>query len=392
MLAAGPSCRTAAPPPSLSPPYLLDPRIGLPGPFGESLGLGWGKLQAGDAAGALKLFSSSGETAAGRVGRIECELVSGRLAAAREECASALEAGLDTAPLLAACGEVEAQEGDWAEAFNLFEGAAMRLPENTDLVRLRDEAAPRAAESWLEKAAEARDAGETADARQAAERALAITPGRAEALRLAGELALAEEDYEAAFPRLFAAWKSSPEDLRVGEEAGETALRTERYETASRIFGALAGADARYRGRAKEADEEYLISNWPSEDRSAAHAARLTRAQAALLLWRLVPRVRYAPAAAPAPVASDIVARKDRRILSRCLQLGLLSVEEATHRARPDAALRRPEALRILRRVASLNGAGKPDPEALPAGRGGGVSGASFRTALRALAPEEEGQ
>lgn len=386
LLLTGVSCRTSAPSPSSLPPYLLDPRLGFPGPFHESVGRAWAQLRGRDAPGAMRLFEKAADDPAARIGLIQCQLMLGRFQPARDGCQAALDQGLDTAPLLAACGEAEARAGNWTEAFNLFEGAALRLPENGEILRLEEEAAPRAAGAWLEKGRTAREAGEMSEARISAERALAIDSQNGEAMRLAGEAALAEEDFEDAFVRLSTAWKQNPADAGLGEEVGDAALRTERYETASRVFGELALSDSRFRERAREAEEEFLISNWPVPDRAAAHAARLTRAQAALLAWRLVPRIREAPAAGPAPVASDIVARKDRRVLSRCLQLGLLAVEEATHRARPDAALRRSEALRLLKRVSALKTRGGDLPEnLLPGGKGAGVSGQELRRGLRAL-------
>lgn len=314
----------------------------------------------------------------------------GRLDEALAGCREALDEGLETAPLLAACGQAQAEADDWAQAYDFFEGAALRVPEDGGLSRLKAQAAPRAAAAWLEKAKAAEEAGDSAESRQAAERSLAIDGDDLEALRLAGEAALDDEDFDVAYRRLLQAWKKAPEDRQLGAEAGEAALRTEHYETASVIFRELAEGDPSYRDRAREAEEEFLISNWPAADRSIAHAARLTRAQAALLLWRLVPQVRWARSATPAPVASDIVARKDRRILSRCLQLGLLSVDAATHRARPDVAMRPEEAQRMIARAAVLAGAGKTRSERpLPTKKGGWVSGRELRRALRAAVPEE---
>ncbi len=389
MVALELSCRSAAPLPPL-PAYLRDPREGLSGSFPRDIAEGWRKLQARDAESALRHFEASPRGAASLVGRIECQLELGRPEAARELCTGALEQGLDTAPLLAACGEAEARLGDRTEAFNFFEGAALRAPGSAGLARLRDEAAPLAAGEWVEHGIAARQAGETADARSDAERALAIDPANEPALRLAGETALEEKDYQAAFRRFSAAWNGDPLDLALGEQAGEMALRTERYETASRIFATLSASDPRFRARKREADEEFVISNWPASDRAAAHASRLTRAQAALLVWRLVPQVRWAPARAAAPVASDIVAREDRKILSRCLQLGLISIDETTHRARPDAPLRRGEELHLLRRVAALRGSAARLPEEVRrGGRTGPVSGEELRRALRELEPAE---
>ena len=121
------------------------------------------------------------------------------------------------------------------------------------------------------------------------------------------------------------------------------------------------------------------------------------------LLWKLLPQIRSVPATARSPIASDILSRKDQRILSRALQLGLLSVDPATHRARPDAALPRIEAIRMLLRAGGLAGlkagdacAAKGEKSAevlsaaarcglLPAAGRTGVTGPEFRRAIAFL-------
>jgi hypothetical protein len=121
------------------------------------------------------------------------------------------------------------------------------------------------------------------------------------------------------------------------------------------------------------------------------------------LLWKLLPQIRSASPTDRAPVASDIVSRKDQRILARALQLGLISVDPATHRARPDGVLSRVDAVRMLLRAGSLAGSRAGDacvspgarvadvlPAAarcglLPASRRSGVSGAEFRRAISFL-------
>jgi hypothetical protein len=121
------------------------------------------------------------------------------------------------------------------------------------------------------------------------------------------------------------------------------------------------------------------------------------------LLWKLLPQIRSVPATARAPIASDILSRKDQRILSRALQLGLLSVDPSTHRARPDAALARIEAVRMLLRAGGLAGlkagdacAAKGEKSAdvlslavrcglLPSAGRTGITGPEFRRAISFL-------
>ena len=80
------------------------------------------------------------------------------------------------------------------------------------------------------------------------------------------------------------------------------------------------------------------MANWPPAEREAARAPRLTRAQAAELVWWMVPEVREARGSA-AVIASDAVSRRDSRPLTRAVALGLLEVDPETHRVSPDAHL-----------------------------------------------------
>lgn len=398
LLAAG--CRTALPPARL-PSYLLDPRIGLPGPFPEGVADGWAKMETRRFAEALRSFGSAKGSAAA-IGKVQALLELGRLPEAREGCGAAFAQGVETAPILAACGETAARTENWSDAYDLFEAALLHAPGNAGLAERKQSTAGKAVRSLVEKARRELKT-QAAEARADAERALAIAPGDLDALVIAGKAAAAAGDRETAFDRLYAAWKRAPDDAAVGEEAGELALAVGRGDAAYEIFSALAKSDPRFRARAEESQEDFVISNWPAPERAVAGAARLTRAGAMTLLWRLFPQIRTAPAAGPAPVASDILSRKDQRILSRGLQLGLISVDPSTHRARPDAFLSRSEAARILLRAGALAGApgaapcvsredGGRGPAAaaaacglLPHRRSPTVSGREFRRAIAFL-------
>jgi hypothetical protein len=61
-------------------------------------------------------------------------------------------------------------------------------------------------------------------------------------------------------------------------------------------------------------------------------------------------------------IASDVVSRKDSPAVMRAVALGLLDVDRETHRARPDAALSRRTASRMmLRLVRILKPGARPD-------------------------------
>jgi len=383
LLAAG--CRTVLPPTRL-PSYVIDPRSGLPGPFPEAVEAGWKKMEARRFEEALRAFGGGNGNAAA-IGKVQALLELGRFADAREGCDAAFARGIETAPILAACAETAARTENWSDAYDLFEAALLRVPGNAGLLERKQATAGKAVVTLVERARRELKT-QAAEARADAERALAIAPGELEPLVIAGKAAAASGDRTTAFERLYAAWKRAPADAAVGEEAGNLALSVGRGDAAYEIFSALARTDPRLRSRAEESQEDFVISNWPAPERAIATAARLTRAGAIALLWRLLPQIRNVPAAGPAPVASDIISRKDQRILSRGLQLGLISVDPSTHRARPDAFLSRTEAARILLRAGAL--AGAPGAAACT-GRGGAARGPSATAAACGLLSRRRG-
>jgi tetratricopeptide (TPR) repeat protein len=396
LLAAG--CRTAVPTPR-PPSYLLDPRTGLEGPFAPGIGEGWEGIGRGQFEDALRAFDAA-PGPAGTVGRVQALLGLGRLEDARRGCGAAFAKGIETAAILAACGETAGKLERWPEAYDLFEAALLRAPGNAGLLERKQSTGGKAVRALVEKANEELKT-EAAEARGDAERALAIAPADLDALKIAGRAAAASGDDSEGFDRLYEAWRRDPSDVAIGEQAGDLARKIGRGDAAFEIFSFLARTDPRFRAAAQESQEDFVISNWPAHERAIAHAPRLTRAGAMTLLWRLLPQIRTAAASGPAPVASDILARADQRILSRGLQLGLLSVDTATHRARPDVFLTRVEAARILLRAGAVTGApgaaacAKPETKSpaalaaacgmLPAARTPGVSGPEFRRAIAFL-------
>ncbi len=402
MAVASVFCRSSVPEGSL-PAYLLDPRAGLDGPFPPAVEAGWNLLRRGRPADALRAFQSAPKSPAAAVGRIESLLESGRVEEARSACGQTLQGGVETAPLLAACGEAASRQGSWSEAFDLFEAAALRAPDAPRLGELKRRAAPNAVAEFVREGEDALGDSEAAEAENAADRALTIEPESGPALRLSGAAALARDDSAKAFARYRAAWKLDRTDADTGEKAGDLALKIGRYDAGYEIFAALSRRDPRFQSRAEECQEEFVISNWPSPDRESAHAARLTRAQAATLLWRLLPEIREVPVPPSAPVASDILSRGDQKILVHCLGIGLLRVDGSTHRARPDVFLSRAEAVRFLLRAATVTGLGRApacvDGKAsgesllaaaaecgiLPAGKASAVSGREFRRGIAAI-------
>jgi tetratricopeptide (TPR) repeat protein len=221
----------------------MDPRTGLEGPFPEAVGRGWEKILFRDWEEALRLFSRQpGEAAS--IGAIEALLGLGRLDEAGSACESVLNQGSETAPALAACAEVAARRGDWAQAYDLFEAVVLRVPSSEGLIERRDAAALKAVEALIEKA-RLETAQHPADAQADAERALEIAPGNREAMVAAGRAAAAAGDAPAAFARLPASSipRTLPSANRPGSSPGRSAAATRpprsfpRSPATTRVFG-----------------------------------------------------------------------------------------------------------------------------------------------------------
>ena len=65
-------------------------------------------------------------------------------------------------------------------------------------------------------------------------------------------------------------------------------------------------------------------------------------------------------------VATDVLERKDSRVMMRAVSLGLLDVDPDTHRVRPDAPLTRAAAARMMLLLASRLARPGPMPGLLP--------------------------
>jgi len=100
----------------------------------------------------------------------------------------------------------------------------------------------------------------------------------------------------------------------------------------------------------------WRLSLLPADVRELADKPDLTRADLSVLLYWLVPEVRYARATA-GRIAVDILDQPHREEIAHVVNLGLLDVDANLHRFSPEAPARRGVALRGLARL--LTGFGK---------------------------------
>jgi tetratricopeptide (TPR) repeat protein len=327
------------------------------GPFSAETIRGCGALAQGDAPAAEAAFaaarSGAGRRHAAEIGWIEAVVLQGRAKEALSACEKQLSAGDPTVPLLVACGEAHARAGDAIEAHALYRRALARaadrpgLDSRGDELRLaaRDQLAVRAQASAAKK--------EWAAGRASIAQAIALASESSALRAAAGDIEAEAGDKPAALRRYREAMEIEPRNTAVLEKAGSLALEQGDYALAVSVYERLARNDPRFAARAADARLAFRVANWPPAEREAARAPRLTRAQAAELVWWMVPEVREARGGAGV-IASDAVSRRDSRSLTRAAGLGLLEVDQDTHRVNPDAHLSLPAASKLLMRLVAI--------------------------------------
>jgi tetratricopeptide (TPR) repeat protein len=349
------ACATAPPPPvARREEFPLDPREELTGPFAEETARGWAALTDGDARTAEAAFAAAipgdGGRLAAEIGRIEAVILQGRSAEILPRCDKLLAAGDPTLPLLVACGEARVRSGDAVEGLSLYRRALARAQDRPGLERRAEELRLQARDLWLTRARTSAEAKQWARSRAAIAEAIALSPESSALRSAAGDLEVEVGEREAALRHYREAAELEPGNTAVLEKTATLALALGEYGVAVSTFEKLARIDPSFAPQAADARFAFRVANWPAAEREAARAPRLTRADAAELVWWMVPEVREARVGAGA-IASDAVSRRDSRAVTRAVALGLLEVDHETHRVSPDAHLSVPAAAKLLLRL-----------------------------------------
>jgi tetratricopeptide (TPR) repeat protein len=337
--------------------FPLDPREDLMGPFAEETLRGCAALAEGNAPAAEAAFAAAlsrrGPRLAAEIGRIEAVVLQGRAASALPVCEKLLGAGEPTLPLLVACGEAHFRSGDAVEGFALYRRALRRAPDRAGLARRGEEARLAARDQWLARALAAAEGKHWARGRAAIAEAITLSPGSSALRAAAADIELEAGEKAAALARYKEAIDIEPRNTAVLQKTAALALELGDYALAVASFERLARTDPSFAPRAAAARHAFRVANWPAAEREAARASRLTRAGAAELVWWMVPEVREARVVSGA-IASDAVSRRDSRAVTRAAALGLLEVDQETHRVNPDSHLTAPAAAKMLVRLLAI--------------------------------------
>ncbi len=371
------SCATTSRPAAPRDAFPLDPREGLPGPFPSGVSSGWEALLAGQASRAREHFErarAEGGGMAARIGVIEALVEEASLPEALAACSAALAAPNPTAPLLVACGEAQGRSGKPLEAWELYRQALGEMPAHPGLEKRAGELRSLAGGQLRRQAQEAAGQKDWAAARRDIARSIVLDPASAASREASGDIELEAGNRPAALAQYREAYALDPDDPALWKKIAPLALEVADYAAAVPVLDKLAALDpGRYETQAAEARLAFRIANWPAAERAAARSSALTRGEAALLLWWMVPEVRDTKVTV-AIIASDIVGRPDGRELTRVFSLGLLEVDRDTHRASPDSPLSFSAAARSYLRLLALLSAAAP-PACLRGNPAGAISG-----------------
>jgi hypothetical protein len=136
----------------------------------------------------------------------------------------------------------------------------------------------------------------------------------------------------------------------IAERLAELEVQVGDLRTGLARFEALVErwpGDAELVRKLDAAKFQWRLQVLPAAVRRAVERNRLDRGDLAVLLYWLVPEVRYAQVSNP-PIAVDILDDPRREEIVRVLNLGLMTIDENLHRFGPHDALTRLSALRAL--------------------------------------------
>jgi tetratricopeptide (TPR) repeat protein len=354
----GSASRSAAP----NDQFPLDPREGLVGPFPPGVRAGWEALFKGHLPRARQQFQTAEAREPGlaaKIGLIEVLVEEASLPQALASCSQTLADADSTAPLLVACGEAHARSGQAIEGLELYRRALDRAGRRPGLEARAAVLASLASEQLRRQAQEAAGQKDWKAARQEIARAIELDPESGPARETAGDVELEAGDRPAALVRYRQALDLAPLDRTLWKKIATLALELSDYGVAAPVLDKLAAEDPSYEAQAAEARLSFRIANWPAAERSAALALQLTRGEAALLLWWMVPEVRQTKVT-EGIIASDVVGRPDAPEITRVFSLQLLDVDRETHRASPDAQLTFSAACKTYLRLLGLLRPGRP--------------------------------
>lgn len=177
-------------------------------------------------------------------------------------------------------------------------------------------------------------------------------------LEAARDVAAARGDTRAELAAVRDLARRRPEDRGLVERQAELEFEVGDPTSGLQLIQNLADRypkDPRLADRLAAAKFRWRLSLLPPGVQAVAAKPELNRAELAVLLYWLIPDVRYAKPAA-GRIATDVLDHPQREEIVRVVNLGLLDVDSTLHRFSPGAGARRGAALSSLVRLLGRSG------------------------------------
>lgn len=316
-------------------------------------------LAGGDPAASLAaadgVLGAEPEATAAAILRAQALLVGGRGATAAQELGArrgrepgclALDSTLARA--LEAAGDLPAAYASYRDAATRLPAAATRAAELSG--RAQEVARSRFDEAMRQRRLEAADA-----ALSELERWWPRTSSTLEARRA---LAAAQGDAEGELEAVRGLLGFAPGDRGLTLRRGQLELAVGDAREGLELIEGLAAAapgDPELAEELERAKFRWRLVNAPETVRRIAAKPALNRADLAVLLYWMVPRIRSAKPGT-VRIASDILEHPAQSEIARVVNLGLMTIDETLHHFAPDAPLRSSEAVAALLRLMDESG------------------------------------
>lgn len=358
-------CATApVPPPAAAPQgddrFLVDPRTGYGGTstpqidrrFDEA----WRFFLAGDSTTARQRFaeivSRNPGYAPASLAQAAIDISAGDLAGARPLVARHLQKSPDWTAARIYEAEIAMRTQQTRLALTLYEKVAATAGAPAVVRERIEQLEQRLFDELLAAARSAPPSESVALLREA----LNINPGAREArLLLAGRL-IAMKNWEEARRTLDPLLDSDPDNVEVQQALAEIDAGRGRFEEAIVRYERLVRRDPRFRARLDAVKAQWSAANMPPQFQRAMESDSINRTDFAVLLYWLVPSVRFAQNIGAPPIAIDIdVAGRDELI--RAIAIGVLFVDPVTRRVNPFSPVTAGSMTRLTARVLTVRGA-----------------------------------
>jgi hypothetical protein len=195
-----------------------------------------------------------------------------------------------------------------------------------------------------------------------ADRQLALleawAPAETATFEAARAVAVARDDRRAELSAIKGLAERRPGDRELAERRADLELEVGDPAVGLKIVQGLADKNPRDRelaARLASAKFRWRLSLLPERVREVAGKPELNRADWALLLYWLVPEVRYGKPS-EGHIATDVLDHPQREEIVRVVSMGLLDVDETLHRFSPGAPARQATALRSAVRLLARSG------------------------------------